>query len=155
MDSHAQDMVGTCQNISVCTGVAVKSSNCSTTGFVCCIEELHTEPHFLNENPILTRDIFLKIVGNTSRNRAMYFYFVESLAYAQIQSEFQLAAYLAQLVGETDYFKAIDSSQAESDFDSQLGNNQTGDGVKFRGRGAILLRGRTNYYLASTKIKGW
>ena len=84
----------------------------------------------------------------------MYFYFVESLAYAQIQSEFQLAAYLAQLVGETDYFKAIDSSQAESDFDSQLGNNQTGDGVKFRGRGAILLRGRTNYYLASTKIKG-
>ena len=29
-----------------------------------------------------------------------------------------------------------------------------GDGVAYRGRGAILLRGKTNYQLANTKIPG-
>jgi predicted chitinase len=33
-----------------------------------------------------------------------------------------------------------------------LGNNATGDGSNFRGRGGIWLRGKTNYILANSKL---
>lgn len=129
------------------------SGNCSEAGFICCIEE-SIPPQTYVENSVLTRDMFLKVAGNNTRNRALYFYFVESLADAQIKSKYQIAAYLAQLIGETDYFKAIESVQTEDDFNPLIGNNQTGDGAKFRGRGGILIRGRANYNLASNSIKG-
>lgn len=103
---------------------------------------------------LLTKEMFLNVVGNTTRNNEMYYYLTESFTFADIKSEYQIAAYLAQLIGETDYFRAIESTQHETDFNPQLGNNQTGDGVKFRGRGGILLRGKNNYFLANNKLTG-
>ena len=134
-------MIGDCMLVDDCTGAAVEG-NCSTSGFICCIAESSPPPDKA-ENKIITKDIFLKIAGNTKRNQAIYNYFVESLEMANITTEYQAAAYLSQLIGESKYFKSMESS----------GYNLTGDSLKFRGRGAILLRGKTNYELANDKLR--
>ena len=134
-------MIGDCMLVDDCTGAAVEG-NCSTSEFICCIAESSAPPDKA-ENKIITKDIFLKIAGNTKRNQAIYNYFVESLEMANITTEYQAAAYLSQLIGESKYFKSMESS----------GYNLTGDSLKFRGRGAILLRGKTNYELANDKLR--
>ena len=143
-------MIGSCKPIDECAGAAL-AGNCTTSGLTCCIEEI-SPPLYKPENRIITKEIFLKISGNTLRNQAIYNYFVESMELAEIKNEYQAASYLSQLIGETKYFKSMESLQIESDFTPQLGNNATGDGIKFRGRGSILLRGKRNYELANARI---
>lgn len=143
---HNKDMIGVCQNVDSCTGAAI-SGNCSLPNHVCCVPE-PVEPIEEKSNNIITKARFLKIVGDTIRNRAIYRYFTESLDLAGITTEYQIAAYLSQLISETDYFKKIESTIIENDNNSIIGNNQVNDGTAFRGRGGILLRGRTAYDLA-------
>jgi len=98
---------------------------------------------------LISKEQFLEIAGNTSRNSALYRYFSESLNLANVTTVYQVAAYLAQLIDETSYFRKIESIIMETDVNAGIGNNQTGDGVAFRGRGGVLLRGRRNYFLAN------
>ncbi len=144
------DMVGTCMTIESCTGAAI-TSDCGQ-GLICCVSDV--KPDY-NENSLISQETFLKIVGNTQRNAELYYHFAASLESAEIKNEFQLAAYLSQLIGETDYFRSIESTQVEKDIDPTIGNNKTGDGLTFRGRGGILLRGKNNYFLANNKLTGW
>ena len=115
-------LVGECMEIDVCTGAAL-AGNCSQSQ-TCCVADV-ASPDVV-ENFYLTKEIFLKIVGNTTRNSALYAYLVESMNIAEVQTPFQVAAFVSQLIGETDFFKKIESLQLESDFDTALGNNQTG-----------------------------
>jgi predicted chitinase len=55
-------------------------------------------------------------------------------------------------MGETNYFKELESKVNDPDFNEDLGNNATRDGSNFRGRGGIWLRGKTNYILANSKL---
>ena len=48
-------------------------------------------------------------------------------------------------------FKAIESTVLENDNNPSIGNTEKGDGTKYRGRGAILIRGKANYNLAKTE----
>lgn len=145
------DMIGICKDIDKCTGAAIKG-NCTATGHTCCVAENASELQNTVEDDStkLTKEIFLKIAGDTVRNQAIYKYFVESMRLANVTSEYEIAAYLAQLIGETKYFRSIESIILEKDFDELIGNNVTGDGTKYRGRGGILLIGRTAYHLAQT-----
>ena len=147
LDSSS-DMKGTCSDLDSCTG-AVIGSDCSN-GLVCCVKD--EAPESRTGNSLLTKDIFLKIVGDTPRNNELYYYLTESFDFADIKNEFQIAAYVSQLMGETQNFKKIESTQIEKDFNSAIGNNNTGDGTKFRGRGGILLRGKNNYLFANNKL---
>ncbi len=97
------------------------------------------------------KDIFLEISGNTVRNEALYKYFVMALHMANIDSTYGKAAFLAQILGETKMFKAIESTVLENDNNPSIGNTEKGDGTKYRGRGAILIRGKANYNLARTE----
>lgn len=144
------DMSGNCGAIETCTGAAVESNDC-TSGQICCVPDV--KPAY-KSNTLLSQESFLRIAGNTSRNAEMYYYFIESLNGAEIKTKFQIAAYLSQLIGETDYFKKIDSARPEKDVDQTIGNNGTGDGVFYRGRGCVLLRGKNNYFLANNKLSG-
>jgi len=126
---------------------AALASTCTTQGHICCVPEPDKAPKEV-ANQIITKAIFLKIAGNTIRNNALYRYFTESVTLAGIRTEYQIAAYLAQLIHETDYFRQIESSVLENDENSLLGNSLPGDGTLFRGRGGILLRGRSYYQKA-------
>ena len=144
------DLKGSCLKFDYCTGGVIASSDCSRD-LSCCVDDKKL-PYAANR--LLTKEIFLKIAGNTTRNDAMYYYVVESMERASIENEYQIAAYLSQLIGETKFFKSIESITKEQDEDPMIGNNQTGDGLKFRGRGGILLRGKNNYALAQKRING-
>ncbi len=118
----------------------------------CCVPDNKLNSKTRSSHHLLTKEIFLKVVGDTTRNEAIYYFVVESLDIAKIETEYQIAAYLSQLIGETKFFEFIESSVLEKDDNYLIGNNQTGDGTKFRGRGGIMLRGRDNYELAHSKL---
>lgn len=140
---------GFCIQVTDCKGAAL-IGNC-TSSQICCIRDSTSST---STSKIITKSIFLKIAGNTARNDWLYNYFSESMINAQINTENRAAAYLSQLIGETDYFKSIESIKPEKDYDLGIGNNEAGAGSLYRGRGGILLRGKLNYQLASDKITG-
>ena len=138
---------GTCQQIDQCIGAAL-IGNCQNS--ICCIPDT-SQPN-LNDK-IITKNIFLKVAGNTSRNSALYGFFVQSMQQAQINNQNKAAAYFSTLLGESNFFRDLESKINDPDINADLGNNATGHGLLFRGRGAILVRGRTNYELANSRLK--
>ena len=140
---------GVCTSTNDCTGAALKG-NCLSSD-VCCIQDSSLN---YPENPIITRSIFFKLMGNTFRNNALYGYFAESMAKANITNENKAAAalYFATIFGESKTLKEFESPISENDFNNELGNNEIGDGSNYRGRGAILLKGKANYELAGKKL---
>lgn len=132
------------ESVDDCIGGAVKG-NCSQ-GFVCCVPALYGQHP---EDSIITKNLFLKLSGDTPRNRELYNCFIASFEYANITNPYHAAAYFATLADESNFFKEMESSEADSDNDAVLGNHALNDGSVFRGRGAILLRGRRNYEIAS------
>lgn len=139
-------MIGQCSSVNECTGAAVVG-NC--TNMICCVPDTGKLPN--EQNMILTEEVFFNIVSNTTRNRVIYKYVVQSLTLAGVSTKYQIAAYLSQIVGETQEFEVIESPNRDKDQDSNIGNNKTNDGTVYRGRGGILVRGKTNYNLANLK----
>lgn len=136
---------GSCSIIDECTGAALQG-DCPNPNHACCIADLtRTVP----DSVLFKKNTFLKLAGNTTRNNAIYRYFVESMSTALINSEYRLAAYFSQLAGETNNFAHLESLDKELDVNPNIGNTLPGDGLLYRGRGAIHLRGKTNYELAS------
>lgn len=141
-----KNMIGQCANIDECTGAAI-IGNC--TNLICCVPDTGKQP-IIQQTP-LTEGIFFKIVSNTTRNRVIYKYVVESLTLANIRTNYEIAAYLSQIIGETKDFIYIESTIIDRDEDPNLGNSNKSDGTNYRGRGGILVRGKKNYNLANLK----
>lgn len=139
---------GVCQDVDTCMGAAL-IGNCANKDFICCIQDKSLN---YPENSIITKKLFLKIAGDTSRNNYLYNFFSESMELARIDNQYKAAAYLSQLIGETDYFRSMESVKPENDFNNLIGNGAIGIGSDYRGRGAILLRGKLNYELANFKL---
>lgn len=146
---------GTCQLIDECTGAAF-ISNCSGSNVVCCVQDQTADLSGVEDSK-LDKSLFFKLLANTTRNRAMYSYFVLSMMDADVSTSenyiYRRAAYLAQLVGESDAFRTLESSQSDSDYDPELGNDQPEDGINYRSRGVIRLRGKSNYNYVDKNIQ--
>ncbi len=84
--------------------------------------------------------------------------FVETFnAYADyfaIDSQLEIRHFVAQIAHECDQWNAYEEYASGRDYEgkTKLGNINSGDGVKFKGRGAIQTTGRKNYSEAGHKM---
>jgi hypothetical protein len=143
--------IGQCMQVNDCIGGAF-IGNCSNLNNVCCIKDPFNSS-FTPLNPIINLGLYLKLAGNTTRNRALFEYFAESLVLSNISNPNRAAAFFATLIGESNSFRELESTI--NDADDNFGNTNTGDGLLYRGRGAILVRGKDNYILANKSKLNW
>lgn len=70
-----------------------------------------------------------------------------------IDTKGELCHILAQLAHESDSFNAMEEYASGKAYEGRLdlGNKVKGDGIKFKGRGCIMVTGRLNYSLMSIK----
>jgi predicted chitinase len=68
----------------------------------------------------------------------------------------ELAAFLAQCSHESGGFRYLSEiwgpTAAQKTYDGRMGNNKSGDGYRYRGRGYIQLTGKNNYTQASRAL---
>lgn len=142
---------GVCKPSRECLGAAVESNNnnCGTTN-ICCVDDVKVT---IAEDKHMPKSTFLKLVGNTSRNDAMYSYFVQSMQLAGVNTgsnaDYKMCTYLSQIVGESKVFERLESRYIDRDDDVEFGNSDIGDGEKWQGRGALYVRGKKDYELCN------
>ena len=105
--------------------------------------------------PVIDSNGLISVPGNPDAERL--------IAYARNRwknkpnRELWIAAMLAQVATESDWFRSGTEQGSDSYFEryegsKTLGNTETGDGKRFRGRGWIQLTGRYNYTQASKAL---
>src|SRR6185295_5942138 len=96
----------------------------------------------------ITPDQLASIAGKpTSLMTGLAEWINETCPAYEIDTPQEYAHFLAQACHETDHFRTLREYASGSAYEGRadLGNSQSGDGVKFRGRGIFQTTGRANY----------
>jgi putative chitinase len=72
----------------------------------------------------------------------------------EINTKLRIAGFISQVAHESGSLQYVKELASGRDYEGRvaLGNNQPGDGVKFKGRGLIQVTGRTNYTACSKAL---
>lgn len=104
----------------------------------------------------VTLDELVRIVPQVAPDRLAQFVapLNEALAKAAIDTPLRKAAFIAQLVVESDSFRTFEEYASGRAYEGRadLGNVAPGDGERYKGRGAIQVTGRHNYESVSSYL---
>lgn len=111
----------------------------------------------INNNPMTEQE--LKIFSpNTPDNLipVVVKWFNQYASKYEVNTPIRIAAFIAQLIHESNAFKAVREYASGSAYEGRedLGNVFPGDGKKYKGRGYIQITGRNNYAAVSRFIFG-
>lgn len=103
---------------------------------------------------MITKDQIKAILPGVSHLDEYYPFVVAGMDRFLINTPARMGAYIAQIGEESANFKALReyASGAEYEGRKDLGNTEPGDGVRFKGRGAIMITGRGNYRTTSMEL---
>jgi putative chitinase len=80
--------------------------------------------------------------------------FNELASQFDVTTELRICHFFAQASVETDWFKTLEEYASGRDYEGRkdLGNTQSGDGQKYKGRGIFQTTGRANYTAAGKEM---
>jgi putative chitinase len=100
---------------------------------------------------MITLDQLRKVYSEAPLKRLEIFhpYLVETLKKYDINTPQRIRMFLAQIGHESGQLRYVVELASGESYEGRknLGNTQTGDGVKYKGRGLIQITGRRNYAL--------
>lgn len=103
----------------------------------------------------ITEDILEKIAGiKTPLMKSLSEEISKTCQKFEIDTKKEFAHFLAQACHETDHFKTLEEYASGKAYEGRkdLGNIQSGDGMKYKGRGIFQTTGRSNYKQLGVEI---